>query len=151
MANSWAGAANLGASGNFASDGNPKQRDRATAHLSASGSIGGIAYSSAQLSALIATFEAESDPVAQRDDLSRLLAYYAAGQATSVQDRSTPAHVFERVFKDADLLLRHIYGFFGPAGLALDRPTAELLFEFESLIAAKRAAAGLPKLPGTTY
>ena len=103
MVNTWNGTANLGVSGNFATDGSPKQRERATAHLSAGGGISGIMYSAAELATLVAAFEAV-DPALRRDLLSRLLAYYAAGQATSVQDRSTPVHALERVRKDAELV-----------------------------------------------
>jgi hypothetical protein len=143
------GASNLNGSTNLAAA--DKMRQKSNAGLTVRGKVVGSGYSAAQLAALIAVLETETDATARRDVLSRLVAYYAAGEADSSQDRSTVAHILERQFKDADLLLRHLYGFFGPAGLGIDRPTAELLFEFESLVAAKRIAAGLPKLPGSSF
>ena len=149
-ATNWDGTANLGGTTNLTAT--DKMRQKTTpAAMTASGSGGGIGYSAAVLANLVSTLETETDADARRDVLARLVAYYASGQASSVQDRSSVAHALERVRKDADLLVRHLFGMFGPAGIAIDRPTAELLFEFEALVASKRVSAGLPKLPGQSY
>jgi hypothetical protein len=146
----WNGNAALG--GVVSGGGTVRKIDRQPkAKLAARGGVVGIGYSAAMLANLVATLETESDADVRRDVLARLTAYNAAAEADSVQDRSTVAHALQKQFEDADLLVRHLFGFFGPAGLIVDRPSGELLFELEGLVAAKRAAAGLPPLPGSVY
>ena len=149
-ATNWDGASNLSGGVSLTATDRMRQKTSPVA-MTARASAASGGYTAAQLAALVSTFELETDATARRDDLSRLLAYYISGQAASVQDRSSVSTNIERIFKDANLLINHLYNFYGPAGLMIDRPTAELLFEFEALVASKRASAGLPPLPGCLY
>jgi hypothetical protein len=88
-----------------------------------------------------------SDPIARRDAIEHLVAYYCA---TISNDKYTAVVNANHVHRQVLLMLDSAWNVFGPGGIPVHTPPANEFHDTMAKITSKRAGAGLNVLPGPT-
>lgn len=89
--------------------------------------------------------KAQGDYDLRTNAISQLLAYHAA---SNNDQKRVALRTIEKVYKDATLLLGHMYGTFGAAGMPLNRPDFNAMNEITTAVKTARTNKGRVKLSG---
>lgn len=87
----------------------------------------------------------EWDATLRTQALTYLIAYHVS---TVSNDKFTAVKAVDKIHKDVELLLDHVWNVFGVRGMQVDRPDAGQLAQLVSHVSATRSSLGLLPLPG---